>query len=574
MNRLSNIIFLFIIITGLPACFRVEGDLFDAETSILREGLTVYLKNTRGLGAETMDQFGNLAWIYSDFDADGQPVTPRAVSFRSVSQDTRYHLLLDDRQRVRYLFATRSNGDLLPAVVRFDYPSGASTMVFLFSIGSDQQYTLEWQVEVRQSGSDPVSLPVYVRDECGDVQRIHDGVDQALSTLERVFAAAFLTTPDWLRTDALSAVRQLLDLLANACQQPTRTTLAGPDPTRVPDNPNDRRSTLESQTSARPCSGAGTIAFEVERLSNGQARFVGVSGGQAPYSFSLGGSAWQNDPLFAGDFPAGPSYLMAVRSAGGCISARIDPITRVSAQGKIARVSTRQRQAGQPAFQPGREYTFQYDNLGRLAMITSPGIPSDNQPLRYTYGYDAQGRLSRYSREKGSGGAGTTTMVQTFSYTGEGLISAITETMGGVSGQYAVSYDAAGRVSRLQMAGGDVIYSYDSRQNLIRLQETYISGESTTYTYAYSVDAPNPLVIFPDIFEPLHGNFGGSALTPLLVTGQESPNRLNRVRRQQANGNSSLSDYYYQTDAGGRLQEVRYDAVDGSAEVLALEYVN
>ncbi|MBF9239899.1 hypothetical protein I2I05_21080 [Hymenobacter sp. BT683] len=76
-----------------------------------------------------------------------------------------------------------------------------------------------------------------------------------------------------------------------------------------------------------PTSCPTPLAFSASMDGQGSILISGVSGGTAPYSYAVTDQNYQASEVFAGPYPDG-SYVVSVRSAGGCFTSQLVSLTR------------------------------------------------------------------------------------------------------------------------------------------------------------------------------------------------------------------------------------------------------
>jgi len=130
----------------------------------------------------------------------------------------------------------------------------------------------------------------------------------------------------------------------------------------------------------------------------------------------------------------------------------------------------------------GETTTYQYDVAGRLAQKTLPG------GITQTYQYDAASRLTQVQYKKADG---TPIDQLDLGYDAEGNITQKKLANGSLNQDTALtaSFDAANRMTGINVSGNTYALAYDANGNLIGKTNTADANDSTVYTW----DARNRL---------------------------------------------------------------------------------
>ena len=167
----------------------------------------------------------------------------------------------------------------------------------------------------------------------------------------------------------------------------------------------------------------------------------------------------------------------------------------------------------------GRSTASTIDSLGRTTASQTPGL----YPTSYTY--DSHGRLAAVAT-----GTGTDMRTATLSYNSGGLLSALTDPLGRVTG---FQYDAAGRVvSKIAPDGSVTSFTHDGDGNLTSITPpgrpahifsytpldqdgSYVAPVSGSYVYSYDKDRELTGVTFPSGKKIVNawGNSGLASIT-------------------------------------------------------------
>ena len=138
----------------------------------------------------------------------------------------------------------------------------------------------------------------------------------------------------------------------------------------------------------------------------------------------------------------------------------------------------------------GKALAFIYDLDGNLASLTPPGRPA------HSFSYSAENRLQRYVPPSVSSTAAGTV----YAYDQDARLAKITRADGGTA---ELTYDAGGRLARLQVASGTVTYTRDSTTGNL----AGIAGPGTvSIAYAYA----GPLLTAVQWAGPISGKVGRS----------------------------------------------------------------
>ncbi len=569
MNTINRKLYVasFLVLTlVLASCYNREGELVLNPNSPGQEitGTTIFPGNDLEVIARVSDEQLNAVWVYGE----RVPFTALAASYLPAARDQRLHFLFDDQGRLQYAFASRNSGERLPDVLRFDY--GAGNLCYLSRYTTDWvgSWQLEWQVEVRKSTGEV--LPVFVRDECGDLQGVAQRLESGLVVMVVALDAVVLPLPDWVGDSFLADLEKAVLLLRGACEPAPFYADSGPSKASTPADPGKQRALLNSNTGEEPCAGEGPITFRVERNEAGQVTFSNVEGGDGPYQYAFDGGPFQDEPAFTGPYDADQTYLMSVRLANGCVASRIGVPEMELNEGIIDRVVARDKDPGDQDFTTWLTSSFGYDQEGRVAEIEG----SDNWLYSFVY---SNNRLSRYLEvDQGFNEIYSFDLL----YNAQGLVGVIafSQSVGGNVGfmeDLRCSYDSEGRLARLESQNSGTYYQveYDSRSNPVRIRVFEGGQESYRYSYTYE-QAANPLTLFKVFYYDLHTYLGEYFFLPMIANGQFSPDRLIAVEYEDLDPSDPYTfstEVAYRFDNQGRLTEVIFDE-DGEIDSFLINY--
>lgn len=329
------------------------------------------------------------------------------------------------------------------------------------------------------------------------------------------------------------------------------------------------------------------------------------SGSAAQWTWSDGASLQQetynadgalvamSDPETGADFTFtyANGLLTQIRAADG------DMLTLgYDGSGRLTSLTVSATPAGGGAAVTRQQVSYTYDDLGRLATVTTSldsdseastatytttyayagtsdrvatVTQSDGTVVAYTYAQDAAGDWQVASVTTGTGGAATTV---SFSYAqgqttvtdsngqawvydldADGNLTSVTQpVVGGVAAVTQYTYDAEGNLTRtVDGNGGVTTYAYDAQGNLLRTEDA--AGHVVTFTY----DASNQLTSTTQWTVPAQGQPGDAGY--VAPAGAETTYYVRDSGERLA----------YTVDATGAVTQNIYAAGQNGATVLA-----
>lgn len=246
---------------------------------------------------------------------------------------------------------------------------------------------------------------------------------------------------------------------------------------------------------------------------------------------------------------------------------------------------------------PGKpEHTFAYMAGGLLSIYTPPELPGGmSTPTSYAYdaaqrltvirrpsgdsirfAYDSAGRLRQTAYE----GATVTTSYnpltglpstvsttanggQTLGYTFAGsLLTAVTQSGGGVTGAVSLTYDNRFRVSSIAVAGNPVALAYDRDNQLTQAGNQMFSRSPVTgFVTGTALGVFPTSVTYDELGAVATETWGVDSVYRYVLTRDSLQRIVGKTERIQG----VVTQWGYRYDAAGRLEEVTRDGVASAA---------
>lgn len=274
--------------------------------------------------------------FYGTFDDERNPNLPTTLTYRAVSADTLVNMVLDPQtRRVSSVFFS-INGQKLPQVMKFHYREVASmvnvsiyncdwgTQAYeeLFSVNVVVDPALFAQGRFAQSGADAFFNHLNTIS-----QSLLIGVVVVEIVAPIVVAVGTALSPVLLPVltagGAFLGASLVIDLIVNNQAQAAPLDTPYPEDVAVQNPAPDG---LDEAVETPDCSEI-SIEFDASMDGEGTIMMFGAGGGTAPYTYLLGG---QNNFTNVGVYANHPNgtYVLAVKDANGCISAKAMSLSR------------------------------------------------------------------------------------------------------------------------------------------------------------------------------------------------------------------------------------------------------
>ena len=206
----------------------------------------------------------------------------------------------------------------------------------------------------------------------------------------------------------------------------------------------------------------------------------------------------------------------------------------------------------------GRTTTFEYDNLDRLLVQTSPFESGNNAVTKYTY--DPAGNVTREETQNNTPGSSATWTRTEYAYNNRNFLTQAARYNGSsVASRTAYTYDAAGNILTQTVgtsAPATTSYQYDPRGNVDKITDAL--GQIETFTYDLQGNPTTKTDRKGTVFSYTYDGLGRALTTTATTDGkpqqtQSTTYTLTGQVRSETNSLGTITNTY---DALGRLVQV------------------
>jgi hypothetical protein len=400
-SELTAILLLMGLLLGTNSCKKK-----DEATPAVR--FKVYKNQTGDINADALQaqlvNSSNNATLnyYGTFDGNGDALAINSMSFiRQGNDTTLYYIINRQTNRLGTIYYEIS-GLKQPEVLKFDYNGIDST--FLLSIydydWGTEQAVLKFETEIVSSGGKVDYLPEYINLKTTGLDDYTNMAFEAARSISwqtiAIGGEAMISIYSGAKMHpAAGAALTLAILTKPAFFTDPIDILPADTPHR---NPSTGKNNPTSKLPPSPCKNTH-INFSVIMARNTDIIFSGVSGGQPPYTYSIGNLAhFQTGEVFLGPNQENKSYLLIVKDANGCAGAKVKTLTKDLTPLELSGIWTLEMAVGfgrcaETLLEDTTHIppTFHFNGDGTITFDTDPAGNDLNAPKftnTYTYSND------------------------------------------------------------------------------------------------------------------------------------------------------------------------------------------
>ncbi len=330
MNRIALI---FALLIGFSTGCKKDSGKDDTQPAT---GYTVFKNQTGdadadGLQAQFTDNNQQISF-YGKFDAEGNPTQISGATYKKINGDTVVHMITDPVSNKVQTMYFEVNGVKQPLVMKFAFFGNDTS--FRLSIHhydwTNKTSTMQYESMIYTIAGKTIIDPVYGNFKVSGMSWFQASLymNIGLYILYMVLEKPDFSNQLAMYLPTLKYFNSIWTILMSALYQTHlsmkhfSTAQPAPSSAQYPKNTPAINPSVNptANLSKSPCSNT-TINFWAQMSEQGKITIVDVTGGQAPYSYSISGiGGFQSSPTLSGTYAKGKEYDLLVKDAKGCMS--------------------------------------------------------------------------------------------------------------------------------------------------------------------------------------------------------------------------------------------------------------